>query len=170
MYNQYLLCRLHFSICSPGIYWAPFRELQEEAPFLGNMIWAPYLFWSYDNKFQKSPINICFVVCILVFAPYLYIELPLGSSIFGHWDFGSLHIQEQWQKISEVYNQYLLCCLHFSICSLGIYWAPSRELQEGAPSLMNGILAPYIFRSNDKKIQKSTINICFVVCILIFAP
>ena len=60
-------------------------------------------------------INICFVACILVLAPYVYIELPVGSSIFEQWDLGILHIQELWQKISEVYDQYLLCCSHFSI-------------------------------------------------------
>ena len=62
-------------------------------------------------------INICFVVCILLFAPYVYIKLPLGSFILG-----------------------------------------------------NGMLASYIFRSYDKKFQKSTINICFVAWILVFAP
>ena len=120
-------------------------------------------------------INICFVVCILLFAPQVYIELPLGSSkrelhfwtleyclltysgamitnfrnlksivallfafqyllpsyilsslwgapggssIFGHWDFGSLHIQEQWQQISEVYDQYLLCMGKIGACKV----------------------------------------------------
>ena len=66
-------------------------------------------------------INICFVACILVFAPYVYVELPVGSSIFEQWDLGILHIQELCQKISEVYDQYLLCCLHLSICSLCVY-------------------------------------------------
>ena len=80
VYDQYLLCRLRFSICSPGIYWAPSREVQEGAPYLGNGILAPYIFRSYDIKFQKSNIDICFVVCVLVFAPQVYIELPLGSS------------------------------------------------------------------------------------------
>ena len=78
------------------------------------------------NKFQKSMINICFVACILVFAPYVYIALPVGSS--------------------------------------------GKELQEGAPFLSNGIWAPYIFRSYDKKYQKSPIDICFVVSNLVFAP
>ena len=151
---------LYFSNCSLCIYWAPSEELQEGAPFLDIRILSPYIFRSYDKNFQKSKINSCFVLCILVFAPKVNIECAIGS----------LHIQELCYKISEVYHQYLLCCLHFSICSLGIYWAPSRELQEGAPFLGNGVLAPYIFRSNDKKFQKSTINICFVVCILVFAP
>ena len=35
---------------------------------------------SYDKKFQKSKINSYIVVFILVFAPQLYIELPLESS------------------------------------------------------------------------------------------
>ena len=47
---------------------------------MGNGILAPYIFRSYDKKFQKSTINICLVVCILVFAPQVHIELPLGSS------------------------------------------------------------------------------------------
>ena len=80
VYDQYLLCCLHLSICSLCVYWAPCRELQEGASFLSNGIWAPYTFRSYDKKFQKSPINICFVVSNLVFAPYKYIELPVGSS------------------------------------------------------------------------------------------
>ena len=56
-----------------------------------------------------SMINIYFVACILVFAPYVYIELPEGGSILEQWDLVSLHIQELWQKISEVSDQYLLC-------------------------------------------------------------
>ena len=35
---------------------------------------------SYAKKFQKSTINICFVVSNSLFAPYIYIELPVGSS------------------------------------------------------------------------------------------
>ena len=62
-----------------------------------------------------SMINIYFVACILVFAPYVYIELPEGGSILKQWDLVSLHIQELWQKISEAYDQYWLCCLHFTI-------------------------------------------------------
>ena len=80
----------------------------------------------------------------------------LGNGILPTYIFRSCN------KMSDVYDQYLLCRLRFSICSPGIYWAPSREVQEGAPYLGNGILAPYIFRSYDKKFQKSTINICFV--------
>ena len=47
---------------------------------MGNRIMAPYIFRSYDKTFPKSTIIICFVVCILVFAPYLYIELLVGST------------------------------------------------------------------------------------------
>ena len=47
---------------------------------MSNGIWAPYTFRSNDKKFQKSTTNICFVACILVFAPYVYIELLVGSS------------------------------------------------------------------------------------------
>ena len=66
------------------------------ATYLGNGILAPCIFRRYDNKFQKSMINICSVICILVVAPKVYIELPLGTSIFGQWDFdfGSLRIQD----------------------------------------------------------------------------
>ena len=106
----------------------------------------------------------------LVFAPYVFIELPVGSSKFWQWDLGILHIKELCQIISEVYDQYLLCCLHFSICSLCVCWAPCRELQKGTPFLSNGIWASYTFRSYAKKFQKSLINICFVACILVFAP
>ena len=105
----------------------------------------------------------------LVFAPYVFIGLLVGKSKFWQWDLGILHIQELCQKISEVYDQSLLRCLHLSICSLCVYWAPCRELQEGAPFLSNGLWAPYTFRSYGKKFQKSTINICFVVRILVLS-
>ena len=117
VYDQYLLCCLHFSICSLCVYWAPSRELRE--------------------------------------------GVPGGSSISEQWYWGALHIQELWQKISKVYDQYLFFSLHFSICSLCIYWAPSRELQEGTLFLGNGILAPHIFRSYHIKFQKPTSNVCF---------
>ena len=55
-------------------------KLQEGALFLGKGILGPYIFMCSDKKFQKSTTNICFVVCILVFAPQVFIELPLGSS------------------------------------------------------------------------------------------
>ena len=80
VYDQYLLGRLHFSHCSLCIYSAPCRGIREGALFLANGIWAPYTFRSNSKKFQMSTTNICFVACILVFAPYVYIELPVGSS------------------------------------------------------------------------------------------
>ena len=98
---------------------------REGAPFLSNGILAPYIFRSYDKKFQKSTINICLVVCILAFAPQVYIELPLGSSrselhfwAMGYW---LLTYSEAMIKISEVYDQYLPCRFNFSICSPGVY-------------------------------------------------
>ena len=106
-------------ICSPGVYWAPSRELHEGAPFLGNGILAPYIFRSYDKKFQKSTIIICLVVWIC------------------------------------------------NTCSPGIYWAPSRELQEGAPFLEYWIWAPSTSRSSQKKFQSFTIKIGSAVCILV---
>ena len=72
----------------------PLGSSRSELHFLGYVIWAPYTFRSYDKKFQKSAINICFVDCDSVVAPYVYIVFPLGSSVFGQWDLGSLHIQE----------------------------------------------------------------------------
>ena len=69
-------------------------------------------------------INIWFLICILVIAPRVYVEIPL--------------------------------------------WSSRRELLFWA--VLFGFLTYYIFRSNDKKIEMSMINICFVVCILIFAP
>ena len=69
---------------------------------MGNGIYTPCTFRNYDKKFQKFRINIYFVVCILVFAPYLDFELPLGSSgsesMFLQGDLASIHIQELWQK------------------------------------------------------------------------
>ena len=47
---------------------------------MGNGILGPYIFMCYDKKFQRSTTNICFGASILVFAPQVYIELPLGSS------------------------------------------------------------------------------------------
>ena len=38
------------------------------------------------------------------------------------------NIHLAWQKISEISDHYLLWCLHFTICSLCIHWASSREL------------------------------------------
>ena len=72
------------------------------------------------KKNEKSTIDICIVVCVLVFAPYVYIELPLGSSErelnIQQFDLGSLYIQELWKKMSEVNNIYLLfvCILVFA--------------------------------------------------------
>ena len=58
------------------------------------------------KKNQKSTINIYIVVCVLFFAPYVYIELPLGSSErklnIQQFDLGSLYIQELWKRISEL--------------------------------------------------------------------
>ena len=83
--EKYLI-NICFVICI--LVFAPFdwdfsREHQEGAPFLGNEIWAPCTFRTqelWQKLFQKSRINICLVFCILVFAPSVYIELPLGSS------------------------------------------------------------------------------------------
>ena len=75
-------------------------------------------------------------------------------------------------KRIEVYNQYLFFGLYFTICSLCIYWAPCRELEVGAPG------ESYIFSQRDlgslyikelwQSFQKSRINICIVVCILVY--
>ena len=110
----------------------------------------------------------------LVFAPKIYIELPLWSSRrelhFWRMGFGFRSFDK---KNSEVSDQYVLCCFHSSICFLYISELPlwsSMELQEGVPFLGNGILPSFIFRSCDKKFQKSPLDICYVVCILVFAP
>ena len=47
---------------------------------MGNGILASYTFRSYHKKTQKPPINICSVASILVIAPYVYIELLVGST------------------------------------------------------------------------------------------
>ena len=78
VYDQYLFCPLHFSICSHCKYRASSRETKD------------VVFRSYNKKFQ---INICFLVCILVFGPNVYIELTLSSSIFVQQYLGILHIQ-----------------------------------------------------------------------------
>ena len=83
------------------------------APFSGNGILAPYIFRSNDKNFKKSTIDICFVVCILVFTPQLYIELILGSSIFGQWDIGSGAMTKNFRSLRLIFAlsfvfQYLL--------------------------------------------------------------
>ena len=75
-----MICHLYFSTCSLCIYWAPSRELHGGAPFLGNGIWPPYIIRRKDKNFQICTINISIVVCILVFALYVYIEIPQGRS------------------------------------------------------------------------------------------
>ena len=47
---------------------------------MGNGILAYYTFRSHHKKNQKPMINICSVASILVIAPYVYIELLVGSS------------------------------------------------------------------------------------------
>ena len=72
-------------------------------------------------------INICFVVCILVFAPYVYIELPLGSSRreLRFWEMGYLLLIylgaitknfRSLQAISALQVRFL-CLLHMYILS-----------------------------------------------------
>ena len=99
-----------------SIYWAPSRELQEGAPFLGNGILAPYIFRSYDKKFQKSTINICLVVCILVFAPQVYIELPLGSSTreLHFWAMGYWLLTYSWAMIKNFRSLRSIFALSFA--------------------------------------------------------
>ena len=113
-----MLLRLHFSICS---LWRVLH-LGDRISYSGAM----------TKKFLKCMIDICFVVCILLFAPFVYIELPLKSSRrdlhFRAMGFWLRTYSGAMTKISEFYDQFLLCHLYFSICSLGIYWAPSREL------------------------------------------
>ena len=55
-------------------------NIHKRAPILGNGILGPYTFMSSHKKNQSSTINNGFAVCILNFAPFIDIELPLESS------------------------------------------------------------------------------------------
>ena len=79
-------------------------------------ILAPYIFRSYDKKFQKSTINICFVVWILVFAPQVYIELPLGSSKreLHFWAIGYWLLTYSWTMIKNFRNLRSIFALSFA--------------------------------------------------------
>ena len=91
----FLVCILVFAPC---VYidiplWRSRSELNFWAIVFGFLTY--YIFRSYDKKFEKFMINISFVVCILVFVPFVYIELPIlsfWSFIFGQWDSYSLYI------------------------------------------------------------------------------
>ena len=88
------------------------------------------------------------------------------SKLFPAMGFWLLIYSEAMTKISEASNEYLLCLQHFRFYSLCMYWAPPplgssrRELHL--------FLFKY-FGTNDKKIKKSTINICSVICILVLS-
>ena len=75
-YNQYLLCRFHFSDCSELPVGSSRRELHFWAMGSGLLIHSG----AFTKKIPRSTINICPVASILVIAPYVYIELPVGSS------------------------------------------------------------------------------------------
>ena len=75
-YNQYLLCRFHFSDCSELPVGSSRRELHFWAMGSGLLIHSG----AFTRKIPRSTINICPVASILVIAPYVYIELPVGSS------------------------------------------------------------------------------------------
>ena len=81
---------------------------------MGNGILASYTFRSYHKKIQKPTINICSVASILVLAPHVYIELPVGRARSRHhfWAMGF------WLLIySEVITK--------SLRSLQLIFAPS---------------------------------------------
>ena len=84
---------------------------------MGDGILGPYIFMCYDKKFQRSTTNICFGASILVLAPQVYIELPLGSSRrelhFWAMGFGLLFHLGALKKISELLDIYWPCHLHF---------------------------------------------------------
>ena len=87
--------------------------------------WAMGTFSNYDKKFQKSRINICFAVCILVFAPYLDIKLPLRSSgrelhVWGR-GFGLLTHSGAMAKKCRSLRLIFALQLCFSNCSSYIY-------------------------------------------------
>ena len=125
----------------------------------------------HSKKF-RTMFDICFLICILVFAPCVYIEIPLWSTrselhfwaiVFG---FLTYYIFRSYDKKFEKF----MINISFVVCILVFAPFVYIELLEGASFLGNGIRTPCTFRNYDKKFQKSRINICFVVCILIFAP
>ena len=67
-------CLLHMYILSS------LQGASGGSSILGNWILAPHIFRNYHKKIQKPTSNICFASQIFEFAPYVYIELPLGSS------------------------------------------------------------------------------------------
>ena len=146
------------------------------APFWSNGIWFPYTFRSYDKKFQKSPINICLDVCILVLAPYVCIELHVGSSrrelqilVMG---FGCLtHSGALTKNFRSLRSIFALLLAIYYLLPIYIYielpvGSSRRELHFWAMGF--GLLTHS--GAMTKKSQKSTTNICFVACILVFAP
>ena len=107
-----------------------------------------------------------------MFAPYVYIELLLGSSRreLCFWEMGYWLLTYS----GTITNNFRSLQARFALqvrflCLLPIInWAPSRELQEGAQCLYNGFSAPYAFRSSQKKFQKSSINIVSAIVILLY--
>ena len=106
----------------PCIYWASSRELQRRASILGNGIWSPYPFSSYDKKIQIYMFNICFLICILVFAPCVYIEIPLCSTrselhfraiVFGFLTYYILRSYDKKFKKSMINISFVVCILVF---------------------------------------------------------
>ena len=93
-------------------------ELQEGAPFWGNGILAPC---TLRSNTKISEVYDQYLLCRLYssIAPYVYIELPLWSSRielhFLAMRFKLFSYSGPMTKISEVHDQYLLCCLHFII-------------------------------------------------------
>ena len=75
-YNEYLLRRFHFSYCSELLVGSSRRELHFRAMGSGLLIHSG----AFTKKILRFMINICSVASILVIAPYVNIELPVGSS------------------------------------------------------------------------------------------
>ena len=72
--------------------------------------WSP----SMDKNFQKSPVNICFI-CILAFAPYLYMDFHLWSwsSIFINVIFALYTFRSYERKFQK--SMIIMC---FAVCIL----------------------------------------------------
>ena len=132
-------------------------------------------------------INICLLICIIVFARCVYLELLLGSSrrelVFWAKVFGVLHLRELMElQEGAPFLGYNICVSYsevmtkkiersmISICFVNyiLVFAPFVYIEL---PILSSLRELHFWAMNyDTKIQKSRINICFAVCIFVFAP
>ena len=142
---------------------------------MGNGILASYTFRSYHKKTQKPPINICSVASILVIAPYVYIELLVGSSRgeLHFWAMGSWLLIHSGAFTKKIPRSTVNICPVASILAIAPYvyielpvGSSRRELHFWA--MGSGLLIHS--GAFTKKIPRFMINICSVASILVIAP